>query len=156
MVKSLDSQAIPPGEVVGAVSALIRAEHRHAAYLARAMNLPSADALALYHLANEPLAASALGERLGLTSGSVTALIDRLVARKLARRVPHETDRRVVLVEMTKTGHGQSWDMLQHFIGTVITMSSELNPTERKTIATFLRELTEAIESDTDQLQARL
>jgi DNA-binding MarR family transcriptional regulator len=63
--------------VVGAVSQLIRSEHRHAAYLGLAMDLSPADTLALYHLANEPLLASALAERLGLTSGSVTALIDR-------------------------------------------------------------------------------
>jgi DNA-binding MarR family transcriptional regulator len=37
-----------------------------------------------------------LGERLQLTSGSVTALADRLERMGLVRRVPHPTDRRTV------------------------------------------------------------
>jgi DNA-binding MarR family transcriptional regulator len=43
----------------------------------------------------------------------MTALVD-LIAGKLVRRVAHETDRRVVLIEMTKAGHTHSWDRLQH------------------------------------------
>jgi DNA-binding MarR family transcriptional regulator len=154
MVKKLDSQDIPDDLVVGAVSALIRSEHRHAAYLAHQMKLPLADALALYHLANEPLGASVLGQRLALTSGSVTALVDRLVERKLVRRTPHPTDRRSVLIEMTKTGHAQSWNELQHFVGDVVGLVMNLNPTERTTIDTFLRRLVAIVDNDTERLQA--
>jgi MarR family transcriptional regulator, organic hydroperoxide resistance regulator len=119
------------------------------------MDLPLADALALYHLADEPLSASVLGDRLGLTSGSVTALVDRLVGRKLARRRAHDSDRRVVLVEMTKTGHAQSWNSLQHFIGDVVQLCVELEPAERATVDRFLRRLIAIIDTDTEQLQAK-
>jgi DNA-binding MarR family transcriptional regulator len=154
MAKYLDNQGISPDEVVGAVSALVRAEHRHAAYLAQAMELSAADTLALYHLANEPLSASALGERLGLTSGSMTALVDRLIARKLVCRVAHETDRRVVLIEMTKAGHTHSWNRLQHFIGDVVRLSVELSPADRVVVERFVRGLTDAIDTDTDRQTA--
>ncbi len=152
MVKSLDRQDNPANDVVGAVSALIRAEHQHAAHLARAMDLPAADTLALYHLANEPLNARELGTRLGLTSGSVTALVDRLIERKLARRSAHATDRRVVLIELTKSGHQQSWNVLQYFIGDVVSMCSQLKPAEQRTIEKFLRALTGAVDRDTERL----
>jgi DNA-binding MarR family transcriptional regulator len=158
MVMSLDSQdnsEKSDGGVVGAVSALIRAEHRHAAFLAQAMGLPAADTLALYHLANEPLSASALGDRLGLTSGSITTLVDRLVARKLARRRPHPTDRRGVLVELTKTGHGSSWKLLQFFIGDVVTAAMELPTNDQVVVQRFLARLTAAIDADTARLQQR-
>jgi DNA-binding MarR family transcriptional regulator len=118
------------------------------------MNLPLADALALYHLANEPLGASVLGERLGLTSGSVTALVDRLAVRKLVRRTPHPTDRRSVLIEMTKTGHAQSWSVLQHFVGEVVGLSGQLKPSELATIDTFLRRLVAIVDADTDRMQS--
>jgi DNA-binding MarR family transcriptional regulator len=154
MVKKLDGQGTQPEMVVGSISALIRAEHRHAAHLARAMGLPLADALALYHLANEPLGASVLGDRLGLTSGSMTALVDRLAARKMVRRTPHPTDRRGVLIEMTKAGHAESWTALQHFVGDVVGLSMQLSPAERTTVETFLRSLVAIVDADTARLQS--
>ncbi len=153
MTTSLDNQDISSEMVVGAVSALIRAEHRHAAFLAQAMELPAADTLALYHLANEPLSASALGDRLGLTSGSVTALIDRLVLKEMARRTHHPTDRRVVLVELTELAHSESWQLLQHFIGDVTRASEKLSDSERVTVNRFLANLTASIDEDTKRLR---
>jgi DNA-binding MarR family transcriptional regulator len=153
MTKNLDSQAISPDQVVGVVSALIRAEHRHAAYMARSLHLPAADSLALYHLANEPLSASALGERLGLTSGSVTALVDRLIRKGFVQRHAHETDRRVVLVEMTKQGHEAAWNVVQYFVRDTFALCGELSAVERKTIERFLQKLVTVIDADTDRQQ---
>jgi DNA-binding MarR family transcriptional regulator len=153
MTSSLDNQDISSNEVVGAISALIRAEHRHAAFLAQTMDLPAADTLALYHLANEPLSASALGDRLGLTSGSVTALIDRLVNKDMARRTHHPTDRRVVLVELTEHAHSESWQLLQHFIGDVTAESAQLTASDRVVVHRFLNSLTSLIDDDTKRLR---
>ena len=47
-----------------------------------------------------PLSAGELAKRAGLAPASVTALIDRLEAKGYARRVPHPSDRRSVLVEI--------------------------------------------------------
>jgi DNA-binding MarR family transcriptional regulator len=47
------------------------------------------------------LAPRMIGERLGLTSGSVTALVDRLEQQGYVRRKPDASDRRAVLVEAT-------------------------------------------------------
>jgi DNA-binding MarR family transcriptional regulator len=152
MTKSLDSQDISPDRLVGTISALIRSEHRHAAFVARTMDLPLTDTLALYHLANEPLSAKELGECLNLTSGSMTALVDRLVERKIARRLPHPTDRRIVLIELTKTGHAQSWKVMQHFVGRVVGLSVELPPTDRNAVANFLQQLVEVVDTDTERL----
>jgi DNA-binding MarR family transcriptional regulator len=154
MSRLLDGQDTRPPAVVAAVSALIRAEHRHAAFLAQAMDLPAADMLALYHLANEPLSSKALGERLGLTSGSITVLVDRLVVRKLARRTNHETDRRIVLVELTHIGRARSFKLLQHFIGDVQALDALLTTEERIVVDRFLRRLTERVDEDTTRLQA--
>jgi DNA-binding MarR family transcriptional regulator len=142
--------------VVGALSAVIRAEHRHAAYVGMALGLPAADTLALYHLANEPLTASQLGERLALTSGSVTALVDRLTARKFVKRTRSETDRRVVSIELTKGGHATSWKALGPFIMAIEEASAALSKTERATVEAFLTNLNAIIDTDTEQKKSEL
>src|SRR5579872_6110397 len=48
---------------------------------------------------------SDLGHRIDLTSGSMTAAIDRLEARKLVSRSDHPTDRRTWLIQLTPAGH---------------------------------------------------
>ncbi len=155
MAKQFDSQTTTGDQLVGLTSALIRAEHQHAAYFAQRLGLPSADALALYHLANEPLRSSELANRLGLTPGSVTSLVDRLIARGLARRVAHATDRRVVLVEMTDAGHGASWETLQHFIRGVVEMSASRTSVESAVIAEFLSDLIDLVHTDTERMQGQ-
>ncbi|WP_319471999.1 MarR family transcriptional regulator [uncultured Pseudodesulfovibrio sp.] len=46
-----------------------------------------------------------LAERMGVTTGTLTVLADRLEKADLIRRRPHETDRRSILVELTEKGH---------------------------------------------------
>ncbi|MBM9466851.1 MarR family winged helix-turn-helix transcriptional regulator [Nakamurella leprariae] len=45
-----------------------------------------------------------MGERLQLHPTSITNIVDRLEADGLARRLPHPTDRRTTLVELTDQG----------------------------------------------------
>jgi DNA-binding MarR family transcriptional regulator len=45
-----------------------------------------------------------MGERLQLHPTSVTNIVDRLQADGLVRRIPHPTDRRATLVEITERG----------------------------------------------------
>ncbi len=45
-----------------------------------------------------------MGERLQLHPTSVTNIVDRLQADGLVRRIPHPTDRRATLVEITDSG----------------------------------------------------
>jgi DNA-binding PadR family transcriptional regulator len=47
---------------------------------------------------------NAIGEMVHLTSGSITAAIDRMEARGLVERRSHATDRRTRLVHLTDTG----------------------------------------------------
>lgn len=68
---------------------------------ARKAKISRSDLRALNALEQGPLSPSELKEVLSLTSGSVTALIDRLEAAGLARRKPKKTDRRGVIVEPT-------------------------------------------------------
>ena len=68
---------------------------------AGALGLARSDCRALIMLTEGPLTPRALAAGLGLTSGSVTALIDRLAARGFVTRAPDPADRRGVLVAAT-------------------------------------------------------
>ncbi|MBN9122862.1 MAG: MarR family transcriptional regulator [Planctomycetes bacterium] len=51
-----------------------------------------------------PRIMSELSEQLGVTARNVTALVDALEAEGLVRRVPHATDRRATVIELTAAG----------------------------------------------------
>ncbi|PIE65742.1 MAG: MarR family transcriptional regulator [Desulfobacterales bacterium] len=46
-----------------------------------------------------------LADKLGVTTGTLTVSVDRLEEKRLLRRVPHKTDRRSYLIELTDKGH---------------------------------------------------
>lgn len=52
-----------------------------------------------------PLTVTQLGEKVLLTSGSMTAAIDRLVARGLVTRCDDAKDRRARIIKLTPEGH---------------------------------------------------
>lgn len=69
------------------------------------MGLGRNDATALRLLVEQgPATPAAIMAELAITSGSVTALIDRLERAGLARRRPHESDRRSLVVEASDAG----------------------------------------------------
>lgn len=87
--------------VQGQVLALYRHAASIAAEIAAGSGLHPTDVNALRLLdtaADGPLPVNTLGAQLGLSSGAVTALVDRLEAHGLAERVRDATDRRRVLV----------------------------------------------------------
>ncbi|MEQ3553750.1 MarR family transcriptional regulator [Pseudonocardia nematodicida] len=85
-----------------------------------------------------PTTAGALGRRLGLTPGSATRVVDRLVAAGLARRVPDPGDRRRVLVEHTGVlppGLTEILDRVREPIGAAV---ADLSSSERAGLVRYL------------------
>jgi DNA-binding MarR family transcriptional regulator len=77
-----------------------------------AMGMGENDMLALRHLvqaerSGETLGPKDLARRLGITSASTTALVDRLVASGHVLREPHPTDRRALVLRPTEDSHSQ-------------------------------------------------
>src|ERR1700675_3097277 len=54
--------------------------------------------------AGEPCPPNYISERLIVSRATVTGVLDTLTKRSLVRREPHPTDRRMVLVHLTKAG----------------------------------------------------
>ena len=61
-------------------------------------------ALAVIEGAGEPLEPSVIAERLIITTGSMTSMLNTLERRALIRRMPHPDDRRKLLVAITDEG----------------------------------------------------
>jgi DNA-binding MarR family transcriptional regulator len=63
---------------------------------------PSArQVLAVIEGARQPLEPSVIAERVLITTGSMTSILDTLERRGLVRRMPHPADRRKLLVDIT-------------------------------------------------------
>lgn len=68
------------------------------------LTLSTANVLAIIDGAHAPVSPQYIRERLLITGGAVTQLLDTLEQRQLVRRIPHPTDRRSVLIESTEQG----------------------------------------------------
>ena len=66
--------------------------------------LPRFDVMAALVRSREPVTMSELSRMLLVSNGNATAVVDRLETDGLVRRIPSESDRRTVHVELTHTG----------------------------------------------------
>jgi DNA-binding MarR family transcriptional regulator len=91
------------GELFAAVRANQLATDKMDGTAARAMGVNRTDMRCLDVVERlGPVAAGAVADLAGLTSGAVTAVIDRLVEKGYVRRVADPADRRRVLIEKTE------------------------------------------------------
>jgi MarR family 2-MHQ and catechol resistance regulon transcriptional repressor len=94
---------------------------------------------ALLHKGPQPV--NVIGERVLLTSGSITAAVDRLESRKLVRRTADPGDHRARIVRLTKTGrHLIERAFQQHAIDMEETMAV-LRSSERTELVRLLKKV---------------
>ena len=96
-----------------------------------------------------PLPVNVIGEKVDLTTGSITTAIDRLETKWLVVRKHHADDRRIRLVELTAKGRrliekGYS----QHKLDMEAAVSA-LSTEERLSLVRLLRKLGKSVEADT-------
>ena len=86
-----------------------------------------------------------LGTLLSLTSGSVTALIDRLEKVGWASRNGHPEDRRKVVVTLTQKAWQIGQDELKPYLEAVDAAARQLSDEERAMVAGFLEDLIDRV-----------
>jgi DNA-binding MarR family transcriptional regulator len=87
-----------------------------------------------------------LADELGVSARNVTALVDGLEAEGLVRRVPHPTDRRVTMIEMT----GRADDAAARFLAyraSVAALLDELSEADRRALIRISRRLVGRLEA---------
>ena len=118
---------------------------RHAAATAKRMGLEASELAALEHLqAAGAMTQKRLGERLSMSPGAVTAMIDRLELRGYVERTPNPEDRRSALVRITKAGLEESLRHLWSYIEDMKGVEEGFSEEERAVVARFLRAATRA------------
>jgi DNA-binding MarR family transcriptional regulator len=99
------------------------------------------------------MTAGELARAAGLTTGAVTAVVDRLEAAGFARRVPDSADRRRVRIEVTE----KVWEVNGPLIGPLLEESQpildDLTDVEIERFTEFLRRVIELQQRHTERVR---
>lgn len=129
------------------LQAEIAAVLAYTASVARRMDLGISEIAALEHLQGAgELTPGQLGGLLSMTSGAVTALVDRLVAGGYVERVPNPHDRRSSLLRPTAAGTEKGMEHLYPLAVEVRRIVADLSEEEREASGKFMESVTAAIE----------
>jgi DNA-binding MarR family transcriptional regulator len=88
-----------------------------------------------------------LADHLGMTSASVTALLDRLTKSGHVQRTPHPTNRRSNMVTATTGSEDEVRQTLGAMHGRMIETAKALSAEDAALIAQFLESMTAAVDS---------
>jgi DNA-binding MarR family transcriptional regulator len=102
-----------------------------------------------------PLTANKLAEQLGMTTGGVTTVIDRLEQAGYARRRDHEDDRRLVLIEATKLAAQRENEIFGELIEGTANLVNSFADGELLLIERFLNEVGKLAAGHADHLAAQ-
>ena len=119
---------------------LAELDRRHKSAIGN-LSLSGWQALAVIEGAGEPLPPKVIGERLLLTSGSITSLLDTLERRGFVRREPHPDDRRKLLVNITDEARKLVDLMLAQVHATSIDVMAGISEADRKHLIQTLAKL---------------
>ncbi|NCD26557.1 MAG: MarR family transcriptional regulator [Deltaproteobacteria bacterium] len=92
-----------------------------------------------------PLRMKELAAKMGVTTGTLTVTVDRLEKQGLVERIPHETDRRSILVGLTKAGRDMFQEHHGHHLNLTRELSAALTPEETRNFQAILAKLTQAL-----------
>jgi len=114
--------------------------------VAQRMDMTPAELLTLAHLAvDDGLSPGELSRRLHMRTGAVTALLDRLTDHGHIAREAHPTDRRKIVVRLTKAGRREAMRHLGPMVASVIALVRGLPEADRATIGRFIDQLAELV-----------
>jgi len=129
---------VASGETREALHRFGLARDQLSAALAGAAGLTASELAALEQLElNGPMSQRQLGERLALSSGGTTLLVDRLERAGLVVRRPHPADRRAVRLELSRPDAGLT--AVEDYEEAVTALVRRLSADERQVVTEFLR-----------------
>lgn len=143
-----------PGELFTQIRALGSAMDTFERAASQKLGINRSDLHALNALEHGPLSHGHLAERLNLTSGTVTTLVDRLVDAGYVERRPDPTDRRRSEVALTPATY-QAFAHVYRPCGEAVTNAlSDLDHDAGRAAADALRLASRAIDHTAAQLRA--
>lgn len=124
---------------------VIRAELRK--YGAKEMSVPQFRTLAFVYR-NEGVSLSEVGDHIGLTLPTMSALIDGLVTRGLMNRRADSEDRRRITLTLTESGRARFQSAREATTRYLDERLRRLSPSDRATITLAMRMLKETFSGD--------
>lgn len=94
---------------------------------------------------HSPIRMKELAAKMGITTGTLTVNVDRLEKLGLVERIPHETDRRSILVDLSSTGRDLHHEHHTHHLHLTRELQAALTPEETEQFRFILKKLTQAL-----------
>lgn len=114
---------------------VMHAAERYRDAKAKSLNVNPSELVALGHIHRDgPITPNELAIRLDFTTGSVTALVDRLQAVDLIERNPNPNDRRSILITSTAAGRRTMERVYNDMDDALLAAMSEFSAGELKTV----------------------
>ncbi|MDQ0755094.1 MarR family winged helix-turn-helix transcriptional regulator [Arthrobacter sp. B3I4] len=88
-----------------------------------------------------------LATRLGMTSASMTALVDRMVASGYITREPHPSDRRAIILRPTPGADEEVRHTLGRMHQRMLEIANSLTPEDARAVVGFLLRMREAVDT---------
>ncbi len=101
-----------------------------------------------------PIAAGRLAEHVGLTSGAITGVIDRLEKAGFVRRTPDPADRRKVIVQLLRDRDRELGEVFAHLRRAMDEVVARYSDAELAAIVDFLQRSNLALADSTDRMRA--
>jgi DNA-binding MarR family transcriptional regulator len=128
-----------PAELLTALRRFGLEDDRFDAIVAGRLGVGSAEFKAMDHIQSTgSITPGELGDRLALSSGAVTALIDRLERLGWVTREPHPTDRRSVVVRRAPDTGGEGAEVWAPLVADLLRSAGRMTPSEREACVRFL------------------
>jgi DNA-binding MarR family transcriptional regulator len=96
-----------------------------------------------------------LADRLGLTTGSVTSMLDRLEKMSYLTRSPHPDDRRKVIVRATETATQRAWELMAPLLSDGQQLIARYSPEQIDLITDFLTRTRDLQQAHSQRLRQR-
>ncbi len=146
--------ATEPDLITASLQRFGLARDRMRAALASGAGISATDLDALEHLeADGPLTQRQLGDRLSLTSGAITMLVDRLEQAGWVHRRAHPSDRRYVLVELSPQAIERAPAGLATFHAQIRAIAGNIPAAHRDAIRNFLLAAADAASGAAQELR---
>ena len=142
-----DIYTIRTKEIVFSIRRLMQAGEHYTKELNKIYNVSAAQINCLLALhENGPLPPSQIAKHVMVNSSTVTGIIDRLEKKDLVKRQRISKDRRVITVELTKTGKTLAENAPSPIQQKIIDGLNKLSPSEIEQITLTLRRLTDMLD----------
>jgi len=103
--------------------------------------LPRFDLMSQLERHPEGLRMTALSQRMMVTGGNVTGIVDQLAAEGLVERLPDEADRRAFRIRLTRAGQRAFGDMAREHEGWIVGLLEGLTRSEHDQLFALLAKL---------------